>query len=132
MATLNTAEALRFFDRDHGLMIFSEAPFGTGRSVYHTADGGDTWHRLWQTDPALPEDVESGFAYDGSEPPPHAPVWQLQSGRHRIVGLLRVRAEGEDLLIERQDSLGGGDWVQQSRINRFRPTGDLVTVPMNP
>lgn len=127
MATLNAAESLRFFDSDHGIMIFTEAPFGTARSVYHTADGGDTWQRLWQTDPAFPADVESEFALDGSEPLPHAPVWRRESDRYRIVGLLRLRSADEDLLIERRENPGPQDWVRHSRIDRYRPTAELTT-----
>ena len=46
----------------------------------------------------------------------------------RIAGLLRLRPEGEDLLIERQDIPGAGDWIEHSRIERYRPTADLAAL----
>lgn len=127
--TLNAVDSLRFFDRDHGIMVFTEAPFGAAQTIYHTTDGGDTWQRLWRSDPALPADVETEFAYPMPDPPPHAPIWRTESGRHRIAGLLRLRPEGEDLLIERQDIPGDGGWKENSRLDRYLPTADLARFP---
>lgn len=127
LETLNTAESLRFYDRDHGIIVFSEAPFGDRRSVYQTSDGGDSWQRVWNDDPAPPSNIESDYAYPQDQPPPHAPTWRLESGLYRISGLLRIRTEVEHQVIERLDFSGGQDWFEIDRLSRYRPTDDLAS-----
>ena len=126
MTTLNATESLRFFDRDHGIIVFNDAPFGRETAVYQTSDGGDTWERLWDTNPAPPESVETDYSYPQDQPPPHAPVWRQDADLHRISGLLRVRAESMHHVIERLNFAQGPDWVEVERIERFRPTADLA------
>lgn len=126
MATLNAIDSIRFFDDRHGLMVFTEAPFGEARTVYHTADGGNTWQGLWQTDFAAAANVENDFTYPQSEPPPHAPIWQLDADLYRIVGLLRFRPDGDFQVIERYEYLGNPAWVELTRIERYRPTNALA------
>lgn len=126
LAALNAVELLRFFDRDHGLVVLTEAPFGPSRAVFQTSDGGDTWERLWDANPALPEDMETEFTYPQDEPPPHAPVWRQYVGQYRITGALRIRTEILHQVIERIDFAQGTDWVVIERLERYRPTAGLA------
>ena len=126
MTTLNAVESLRFFDRDHGLIVFNDAPFGRETAVYQTSDGGDTWERLWDANPEPPESIETDFSYPQDRLPPHAPVWRRDADLYRISGLLRVRTEVLSLVIERLDVLEGPDWVEVEHLERYRLTADLA------
>lgn len=126
LTTLNATESLRFFDRDHGLVVFSDAPFGRERAAYQTSDGGDTWEPLWDTNPAPTASVETDFAYPQDPSPPHAPTWQRDADLNRISGLLRVRTETLSVVIERLDFAQGPDWVEVERLERYQPTADLA------
>ena len=129
LETLNAVETLHFFDRDRGIIVFSEAPFGNRRSVYQTSDGGDSWRPIWSDDPAPPANMELDYAYPQDEPPPHAPTWRLEAGLHRISGLLRITTEAEHLVIEQLDFSSGQDWHEIDRIDRYQPTEDLAAGP---
>ena len=126
MTTLNATDSLRFFDRDHGLIVFNDAPFGRETAVYQTSDGGDTWERLWDANPEPPESIETDFSYPQDRLPPHAPVWRRDADLYRISGLLRVRTEVLSLVIERLDVLEGPDWVEVEHLERYRLTADLA------
>ncbi len=126
MTTLNATESLRFFDRDHGLIVFNDAPFGREWAAYQTSDGGDSWERLWDNNPAPPGSVETDFSYPQDLPPPHAPVWRQDADLHRISGLLRVRTEVLSLVIERLEFSQGPDWIEVEHLERYRPTADLA------
>ncbi len=126
MTTLSATESLRFFDRDHGLIVFSDAPFGQEWAAYQTSDGGDSWEPVWDTNPAPPASVESDFAYPQDPPPPHAPTWRRDADLNRISGLLRVRTEILSVVIERLDFAQGPDWVEVERLERYQPTADLA------
>lgn len=119
----------RFFDTRHGLIVFTEMPFGHGRSVYRTSDGGDSWQPLWPQGVEPDDEVETDFAYPGlADPPPHTPVWRRERGQHRIDGLLRVRLDGDDYAIERYDYLDDPHWTEISRIDRrYRIVDDRLT-----
>ena len=113
----DSVETFQFFDARHGLMVFAETPFGSGRSVYGTSDGGDTWRPLWPQGVEPDREVETDFEYPGGvAPPPHAPVWRREMGQYRIDGLLRLRLDGSDYAIERYDYLGDPAWTVVSRI----------------
>ncbi len=126
ITTLNATQSLRFFDRNHGLIVFDDAPFDREMAVYQTSDGGDTWERLWDTNPAPPASVETDFSYPQDPPPPHAPVWRHDADLHRISGLLRVRTGVLSVVIERLDFLQGPDWVEVEHLERYRLTADLA------
>lgn len=127
---LDTVETFRFFDARHGLIVFAETPFGTGRTVYHTSDGGNRWLPLWPSSVESDPEVETDFGYPGAvDPPPHAPVWRREMGMHRIDGLLRVRRDLGEYLIERYDYLDNPAWTELSRIGRYYRIVDGNLVP---
>lgn len=117
--TLRSVETLRFYDDRHGLLVFSEFPFGSRRMVYQTADGGDTWVPLWRTDADRTTVPGSGFAYPGAAvPPPHAPLWDLDMGAYRIAGLLRVRMQDAWHMVEYYGYYNSPLWAERSRLAR--------------
>ena len=61
--TLNGVAFFRLFDDRHGLIVFSEAPFGGVFHGYQTLDGGDSWQSLWRADGTPPEAVEPAADY---------------------------------------------------------------------
>lgn len=116
---LDSIETFRFFDARHGLIVFAETPFGSGRTVYGTSDGGDSWLPLWSQGVEPDRNVETDFEYpDTVDPPPHAPVWRRELGQYRIDGLLRIRLDGSGYAIERYDYLDDPAWREVSRIDR--------------
>lgn len=116
---LRSVETFRFFDQHHGLIVFTETPFGPGRTVYSTSDGGDSWLPLWPRGIEPDPEVETDFGYPGAvDPPAHTPVWRREMGLHRIDGLLRPRLDGDEYVIERYGYLDDPVWTEQSRISR--------------
>ncbi|NNG04314.1 MAG: exo-alpha-sialidase [Inquilinus sp.] len=115
-----TIESLRFFDELTGLMVVADAFSGNPAGALLTANGGDTWSPLWVPAPGGAEEIDRAFVYpDDDRPPPHAPLWQAQAGRYSVAGILRVRAEADDLVIEHYDYRRADGWQERSRIARF-------------
>lgn len=119
LMTLESVETFRFFDAQHGLIVFSETRFGIRRMVYHTSDGGDRWQPLWPSGVESDPDVETEFGYPGNvDPPAHTPVWRRDLDLHRIGGLLRARRDDATYIIEQYDYQGTTGWTELSRIGR--------------
>lgn len=117
--TLASVESLRFFDERHGLIVFTEFPFGNGKIVYQTSDGGDSWVPVWRPEvdrTFLPGD---GFAYPGAvDPPEHAPLWSQVADAYKITGLLRVRRQDDWHVIEHYGYDDDAGWTERSRLAR--------------
>ena len=95
--TLNGVALFRLFDHDHGLIVFSDAPFGGGFRAYQTQDGGENWLLLWDVAGTPPEAVEPPADDPDRAPPslPHATLWQRESDLLAVHAVLRLRPDGD-------------------------------------
>ena len=130
---LNGVDSFRMFDDRHGLLVFTEAPFGGDFSAYETRDGGGTWQHLWRADGMPPEAVDTAADYpDRALPdPPHATLWQREADWFAAHAVLRLRHDDGAFLIESYDLSRRDGWIQRSRIaGRYRDgDGELTPVP---
>jgi hypothetical protein len=131
--TLNGVDLFRMYDDRHGLIVFSEEPFGGGFRAYQTRDGGESWHALWRADGPPPDQIDPAADYPDRAPadPPHATLWRRDADMLAASAVIRLRRDDDGYAIERYDILGDGDWRLLSRI---APTyrvddGGLIPIP---
>lgn len=133
LETLNGVDLLRMYDGRHGLMVFSEAPFGSGFHAYQTGDGGETWALLWRAE-GTPLDVADMAADYPDRPPPeppHATLWRRETDLFAADALIRLRRDDGGYLIERYDLLSDREWSPVSRIDRmhWQLNGEEIPIP---
>ena len=130
--TLAGVELFRMFDVRHGLMVFSEAPFGGGYHAYQTHDGGESWLPLWRAAGTPPDEADAEADYPGRPlpPPPHATLWRSEAGFLAAHAVVRLRRDDDGYAVERYDVSGDGSWRPLSRIARAYRVVDGALVPV--
>ena len=133
LEALYGVELFRMFDDRHGLLVFTEEPFGGDVRAYETRDGGETWRHLWQAEGMPPEALDTAADYPDRAPPnpPHATLWQRQADLFAADAVIRLRRDGSNFLIESYDLSSGEGWSFRSRIaGRYRALdGELTPIP---
>lgn len=119
LETLATVETFRFFDNRHGMIIFSEMPFGSKKIMYQTVDGGNTWILVWRASEHKKTPIESSFTYPGVMGfPEHTPLWRRVADYYQMNGLLRVRPEHKWHYVEYYGYRDHQVWTERFRFPR--------------
>ncbi len=129
--TLSGVALFRMFDHRHGLIVFSEVPFGGGHQAYHTRDGAETWVPLWRADGPPPDDVDAAADYPERAPPdpPHATLWRREADLFAARAVIRLRHDEAGYAVERYDILGDRTWRLVSRIPQAYRVVDGALAP---
>ncbi|VAW65591.1 hypothetical protein MNBD_GAMMA11-2866 [hydrothermal vent metagenome] len=116
-AILQWVEKFNFFDALHGKITLVDA--AGGRVDYYTKNGGLSWNILWKI-PAR-QDIETAYnVADQNRDYPHAPLWEKDHGRYKIIAAVRF-AKAKGRYIVEKYSFNDPVWRMQSTIPESVP-----------